>query len=156
MKRDLFYQHDSLWQYFANITKEYEIVKEQPYGLMLISSSNATDCTHTNSVQSSKPSHAYPIIRLRREFRNLAESKAVIYQKTHNGKLAFLVAVNKKVDNSCLRTPEKDTENRLSQLESQISDLKSLILHKDSNPDAYKENKRPKSIQSLFDSRWRQ
>jgi hypothetical protein len=48
-------------------------------------------CTHTISVQSSKPSHAYPIIRLPREFRELAGVAARIYKTTHNGALAFLV-----------------------------------------------------------------
>jgi len=43
------------------------------------------------SVQSSKPSHAYPIIRLPREFRRLAGTAAKIYKTTHNGALAFLV-----------------------------------------------------------------
>jgi hypothetical protein len=48
-------------------------------------------CTHKISVQSSKPSHAYPIIRLPREFRRLAGAAATIYKATHNGALAFLV-----------------------------------------------------------------
>jgi hypothetical protein len=51
-------------------------------------------CTHKISVQSSKPSHAYPIIRLPREFRRLAGSAATIYKTTHNGALAFLVVPN--------------------------------------------------------------
>ncbi len=49
--------------------------------------------THTISVQSAKPSHAYPIIRLPRAFHALAGSKAAIYQTVHDGKLAFLVTV---------------------------------------------------------------
>jgi len=68
-------------------------------------------CTHKISVQSSKPSHAYPIIRLPREYQELAGSKAEIYQTTHQGKLAFLVATEKKVDNSCLLEPETSQEN---------------------------------------------
>ena len=48
-------------------------------------------CTHKISVQSSKPSHAYPIIRLPREFRRLVGNAAKIYKTTHNGALAFLV-----------------------------------------------------------------
>jgi len=48
-------------------------------------------CTHTISVQSSKQSHAYPIIRLPREFHRLAGAAATIYETTHNGALAFLV-----------------------------------------------------------------
>ncbi len=50
-------------------------------------------CTHTISVQSAKPSHAYPIIRLPRAFRDVVGSKAAIYQTVHDGKLAFLVKV---------------------------------------------------------------
>ncbi len=48
-------------------------------------------CTHKISVQSAKPSHAYPIIRLPREFRRLAGTAAKIYKTMHNGALAFLV-----------------------------------------------------------------
>src|SRR5665647_1343407 len=51
-------------------------------------------CTHKISVQSSKPSHAYPIIRLPRDFRRLAGATATIYKTTHNGALAFLVVPN--------------------------------------------------------------
>jgi hypothetical protein len=42
-------------------------------------------CTHKISIQSSKSSHAYAIIRLRRKFRELAGSKADIYQAMHDG-----------------------------------------------------------------------
>ena len=85
-------------------------------------------CTHKISIQSSKPSHAYPIIRLPREFRELAGSKADIYQTMHDGKLAFLVAVGKKVDNCCLQTPEIDTESRLSTLETKIKSLEDELI----------------------------
>jgi hypothetical protein len=85
-------------------------------------------CTHTISIQSSKPSHAYPIVRLPREFRELAGSQAEIYKTEHQGKLAFLVTVDKPVDNSCLLAAETDTQSRLSGLESQIAELKSLLL----------------------------
>ena len=50
-------------------------------------------CTHTIGVQSAKASHACPIIRLPRAFRDLAGSKAEIYQTVHDGKLAFLIKV---------------------------------------------------------------
>ncbi len=50
-------------------------------------------CTHAISVQSSKPLHAYPIIRLPRECKELAGSKADMYQTTHEGNLAFLANV---------------------------------------------------------------
>ena len=48
-------------------------------------------CTHTISVQSAKPSHAYPIIRLPRAFRRLVGAAATIYETMHNGALASLV-----------------------------------------------------------------
>jgi hypothetical protein len=53
-------------------------------------------CTHEISLQSAKPSHAYPFIRLPREFRRLAGAAAKIYKTTHNGALAFLVVPNRK------------------------------------------------------------
>jgi hypothetical protein len=50
-------------------------------------------CTHKISVQSSKPSHAYPIIRLPREFRELAGIYAEIYQTSYENGIAFLVKI---------------------------------------------------------------
>jgi len=51
-------------------------------------------CTHTISLQSSKPSHAYPIIRLPREFNNLAGAKGTVLKTVYKGALAFLVVIN--------------------------------------------------------------
>jgi hypothetical protein len=51
-------------------------------------------CTHKMSVQSSKPSHAYPIIRLPQEFSGLVGAAATIYETIHDGAQAFLVVVN--------------------------------------------------------------
>ena len=51
-------------------------------------------CTHTISLQSSKPSHAYPIIRLPREFKSLAGAKGTILQTIYKGALAFLVVID--------------------------------------------------------------
>ena len=84
-------------------------------------------CTHTIGVQSAKPSHAYPIIRLPREYRELAGSKADIYQTTHDGKLAFLVTVDKEVDNSCATSQNPDIENRLLSLESKTGTILQFI-----------------------------
>ncbi len=53
-------------------------------------------CTHTISLQSSKPSHAYPIIRLPREFSNLAGAKGTILQTIYEGALAFLVVIDQR------------------------------------------------------------
>ena len=102
-------------------------------------------CTHKISVQSSKPSHAYPIIRLPRKYRELAGLRAEVYQIAHQRKLAFLVVTDKQVDNSCLLDPEIDTEARLSALESQLAELQKLILRSASYTDADRENKRPRA-----------
>jgi hypothetical protein len=87
-------------------------------------------CTHRISLQSSTPSHAYPIIGLPRKFRELAGSKADIYQTMHNRKLAFIVVVDKEVCNGCLPSPENIIEARFSALESTISALKSALFIK--------------------------
>jgi hypothetical protein len=68
-------------------------------------------CTHKISVQSSKPSHAYPIIRLPRAFRRLAGVAATIYETTHNGGLAFLVVPNRKDLNGHKSDLDTDIEN---------------------------------------------
>lgn len=50
-------------------------------------------CTHKISIQSSKASHAYPIIRLPREYQDLAGSQAEIYQTSYDDGIAFLVKI---------------------------------------------------------------
>jgi len=45
-------------------------------------------CTHKMGSHSSKPSHAYPVIRLPREFKTLAGQIAHVYQTQNDGKLA--------------------------------------------------------------------
>jgi hypothetical protein len=50
-------------------------------------------CTHTISVQSSKPSHAYPIIRLPRQFVELVGKSAEIYQTSFEDGIGFLVKI---------------------------------------------------------------
>lgn len=86
-------------------------------------------CTHKISLQSSKPSHSYPIIRLPREFRALTGSKAKIYQTSHYGKLAFLITTDEKVDNCCATTPELEYEDHVKDLESRIEDLENTIFN---------------------------
>jgi len=44
-------------------------------------------CIHKISIQSSKPSHGYLIIRLPREYQDLAGHKAKIFQTLHQRKL---------------------------------------------------------------------
>jgi hypothetical protein len=64
-------------------------------------------CTHTISLQSSKPSHAYPIIRLPREFSNLAGAKGTVLQTIYKGALAFLVVINDRPLKESVRAPAK-------------------------------------------------
>ncbi len=54
-------------------------------------------CVHKISVQSSNPSHAYPIIRLPRTLKSLAGETVTIYQIEKDGSLAFFVVP--KLDN---------------------------------------------------------
>ncbi len=89
-------------------------------------------CTHTISVQSAKPSHAYPIIRLPRAFRELAGSKVAIYQTVHDGKLAFLVTTDQRVDNCCTTLDYLRVESRLNALETKIEELRGFFNEKES------------------------
>jgi hypothetical protein len=72
-------------------------------------------CTHKIGVQSKKSSHAYPVIRLPREFRRLAGAAAAIYETTHNGALAFLVVPHHKPKRSSYGAPI--TKSRLDMAE---------------------------------------
>jgi hypothetical protein len=80
-------------------------------------------CTHKISVQSAKESHAYPIIRLPREYRGLIGSEADIYRTVHEGKLAFLVVSDKKVDNCCATLQNIDADTCISELESKTDTI---------------------------------
>ena len=51
-------------------------------------------CTRTISLQSSKPSHVYPIIQLPRKFRSVAGAKGTVLQTIYKGALAFLVVIS--------------------------------------------------------------
>ncbi|MFZ1021336.1 MAG: hypothetical protein WAN56_06020 [Halobacteriota archaeon] len=50
-------------------------------------------CTHKISIQSSKPSHACPIVRHPPEFGELAGTRAEIYQTSYDDGIAFLVKI---------------------------------------------------------------
>ena len=108
-------------------------------------------CTHTISVQSAKPSHAYPIIRLPRKFRELTGSQAEIYQTAHNGKLAFLVTVDKKVDNCCATVEASDIENCISSLESKTDAILQFI--QANNDSGYSTSKKERPSRDLNPSR---
>jgi hypothetical protein len=99
--------------------------------------------SHKICLQSSKPSHAYPIIRLPRDYKALAGKKAQIFQMEQKGQLVFVVQVDKSVDKP---HPSEDTiGQRLSALESQIAELKNIILEKLGESDSKKENQRPRA-----------
>ena len=100
-------------------------------------------CTHKISIQSSKPSHTYPIIRLPREFRKLAGLRADIYQTMHDGKLAFLVAVDKEVDNFCATDERGDVESRVLSLESKTDTILQFIQTNNGNTYPTAKIKRP-------------
>jgi len=85
-------------------------------------------CTCKIGIHSSTPSHAYPVIRLPREFAPLAGETARIYETERDGKLAFVMTVDKKVAKFCANSECNDLDQRLSAIESQIVEIKSLLL----------------------------
>ena len=68
-----------------------------------------------------------------REFRSLVGKQANIYVTEDIGKLAFKVVIDKKVDKVCANAEKSGLEDRLKDLESQISELKSLLLLNESD-----------------------
>ncbi|MGZ4881288.1 MAG: hypothetical protein ACXV7G_09495 [Halobacteriota archaeon] len=85
-------------------------------------------CTHKIGVHSATPSHAYPVIRLPRQFKALAGETARIYQTEHGGNFAFVITVDKPVDKVCANQGRSQVEARLYALETVISELKSTLL----------------------------
>ncbi len=55
---------------------------------------------HTIGLRSKKPSHAYPFIRLPREYSKLIGAKATIFETAHNGDLALLVVPHREHEKS--------------------------------------------------------
>ena len=89
-------------------------------------------CKHKIGLHSATVSHSYPVIRLPREFVSLAGKMAHIYQTAYEGKLAFVMTVDKPVDKICANEERSQVEERLSSLESQINELKSLLFSNES------------------------
>ncbi len=89
-------------------------------------------CKHKIGAHSATSSHEYPVIRLPREFKSLVGGTASIYQTEHKGKLAFIVTVDKSVGKFCANIGRSPLEGRLSALEKEIDELKSLFLSKES------------------------
>jgi hypothetical protein len=85
-------------------------------------------CTHKICLQSSTPSHAYPITRLPRECKALAGKKAQIYQTEQEGELVFVVKVDKLVDKSCLPKGETVFDSRRSALETKVQSLEDELI----------------------------
>jgi len=85
-------------------------------------------CKHKIGIHSATPSHSYPVIRLPREFAPLAGETVSIYQTGNDGKLEFIISVDKNVDKVCANLERSQVETRLAALETEISELKSLLL----------------------------
>ncbi len=85
-------------------------------------------CKHKISLHSATASHSYPVIRLPREFATLAGETAQIYQTEQDGKLTFVISVDKPVGKICANDGQSQVEERISALETEISELKSLLL----------------------------
>jgi hypothetical protein len=81
--------------------------------------------------------------------RELAGSKADIYQTVHGGKLAFLV--DKEVDKFCATDEYCDVENRLSSLESKTNTILQFILA--NNTSSYPIAKKERPSRDLNPSR---
>ena len=97
------------------------------------------------SLQSSNPTFSYPIIRLPRDLKELAGRIVNVYQTEIDGVPSLVVSQLDKLDKSCPIEAKTAIDQRLSALESQIAELKSLILQKESEADVYKEKKRPRA-----------
>ena len=93
------------------------------------------------SLQSSNPTFSYPIIRLPRDLKELAGRIVNVYQTEIDGVPSLVVSQLDKLDKSCPIEAKTAIDQRLSALESQIAELKSLILQKESEADVYKEKK---------------
>jgi|BarGraNGADG00212_1021973.scaffolds.fasta_scaffold156211_1 hypothetical protein len=85
-------------------------------------------CRKKISIHSATPSYFYPVVRLPRELAALAGKTAHIYQTENDENLAFFITVDKSVDKICANLDHNEVDNHLSAIESQITELKSLIL----------------------------
>jgi endonuclease III len=85
-------------------------------------------CKRKISLHSSTPMHEYPSVRLPRDFKALIGKTASIYLAEDIDKLTFNVIIDKKVDKVCANSERSHDENRLAAVESQIAELKSLLL----------------------------
>ena len=101
----------------------------------------------------SKPNVRYPMIRLPQECEEIIGQRAHVYKTDHDGQSAFLVvpytqesaqSANSKLKVSKLSL-ETEADTRLSALESQIAELKSLILKSASYIDAKSKKGAPES-----------
>ena len=102
----------------------------------------------------SKPNVKYPLIRLPQEYVQIIGQMAHVNKTDHDGQPAFLVvpytqesAQSKAESKSRVSKPslETDTKKRLSAIESQIAELKSLIFQGGSKTAANRENQRPRA-----------
>jgi hypothetical protein len=104
-------------------------------------------CKRKISLHSSTPLHEYPSIRLPREFKAFVGKTASIYISEDIDKLTFNVVIDKKVDKVCANSERSHDENRLSAIESQLAELKSLLLLNES--DNLNKNEKEPNVSGL-------
>jgi hypothetical protein len=100
-------------------------------------------CTHKIGAHSATPSHAYPVIRLPREFKGLIGKTANIYKTELGGEPAFAITVGDHVGKFCANLEQNQMTKRLNRLESEISELKSFLLSNEAN--SSNENRKSKA-----------
>ena len=104
---------------------------------------------------SAKRGMKYPQLRLPLEHSDAIGDIASIFETEHDGKRAFLVVTEREVLNVNTVLKQNDQvlkqqsyrglDQRLSAIESQIAELKSLIFQGGSEADADRENQRPRA-----------
>jgi hypothetical protein len=104
--------------------------------------------THKIGRHSSKPSRAYPVIRLPLKFKSLAGRTAHVYQTQNNGKLAFLITIDEK---SCNLVATDNLDKRLSALENKTDTLIQFL--EANNSAAYSIAKKERPSRDLNPSR---
>ncbi len=109
-----------------------------------------------------KPNVSYPLLRLPQAFNEFIGETTHIFETDHDGKQAFLIVLDKNNDqaeqvssqvmqpimqpeaNVTHKRSEDNVENRLSKLESEIREIKELILR---NADTSDEKTRNNSLE---------
>jgi len=97
--------------------------------------------THKIGRHTSKPSRAYPVIRLPLNFKSLAGRTAHVYQTQNKGELAFLITIDEK---SCNYVATDNLDKRLSSLESKTDTILQFIQANNRSSYPIAKNERPR------------